>query len=113
MTNPILRGLDLPPVVANHTLPLDLRLRAEQQAADEWVRMIFGNHVQNNGDQSDAGGLAMALGTLAKDKASSGYGKDVIDKFRSLMADHYRNGCRWKSERGTEYRDVPDVCTTE
>ena len=71
--------------------------------------MIFGNHVQNNGDQSDAGGLAMVLGTLAKDKASRGYGKDVIDKFRSLMADHYRGGCRWKSESGTEYRDEPDV----
>lgn len=80
-----------------------------QTAADEWVRMIFGNHVQNNGDQSDAGGLAMVLGTLSKDKASSGYGKDVIDNFRSLMADHYRGGCRWKSESGREYRDEPDV----
>ena len=80
-----------------------------QTAADEWARMIFGNHVQNNGDQSDAGGLAMVLGTLVKDKASSGYGKDVTDKFRSLMADHYRGGCRWKSESGMEYRDEPDV----
>ena len=35
-----------------------------QTAADEWARMIFGNHIQNNGDQSDAGGLAMVLGTL-------------------------------------------------
>lgn len=33
MTNPILRGLDLPPVVANRTLPLDQQLRAEQQSA--------------------------------------------------------------------------------
>ena len=80
-----------------------------QTAADEWARMIFGNHIQNNGDQSDAGGLAMVLGTLVKDKASGGYGKDIIDKFRSLMADHYRGECRWKSERGTEYRDEPDV----
>ena len=80
-----------------------------QTAADEWVRMIFDHHVQNNGDQSDAGGLAMVLGTLIKDKASSGYGKDIIDKFRSLMVDHYRGGCRWKSESGTEYRDVPNV----
>ncbi len=80
-----------------------------QTAADEWVRMIFGNHVQNNGDQSDAGGLAMVLGTLVKNKANSGYGKDVIDNFRSLMADHYRGGCRWRDESGTEYRDEPDV----
>lgn len=80
-----------------------------QTAADEWARMIFGNHVQNNGDQSQAGGLAMAIGTLVKDKAKGGYGKDVIDTFRSLMAEHYRGGCRWKSESGTEYRDEPDV----
>lgn len=80
-----------------------------QTAADEWVRMIFGNHVQNNGDKSDAGGYTMVLGTLIKDKAKGGYGKDVIDKFRSLMADHYRGGCRWTSESGTEYRDEPDV----
>lgn len=80
-----------------------------QAAADEWVRMIFGNHIQNNGDQSDAGGLAMVFGTLAKDKARNGYSKDVIDNFRSLMADHYRGGCRWKGDGGREYRDVPDV----
>lgn len=80
-----------------------------QTAADEWARMIFGNHFQNNGDQSDAGGPTMVLGTLVKDKANSGYGKNVIDKFRSLMADHYRGGCRWKGDGGTEYRDVPGV----
>lgn len=80
-----------------------------QTAADEWVRMIFGHHVQNNGDQSGSGGLAMVLGTLAKDMASRDYGKDVIDKFRSLMADHYRGGCRWMCDDGTEYRDEPDV----
>lgn len=61
-----------------------------QLAADEWARMIFGNHIQNNGDQSDAGGIAMALGTLAKDKAKSGYDSEVINKFRSLIADEYR-----------------------
>lgn len=80
-----------------------------QTAADEWARMIFGNHIQNNGDESDAGGYTMVLGTLIKDKAKGGYGKDVIDKFRSLMADHYRGGCRWTSESGTEYRDEPYV----
>ncbi len=80
-----------------------------QTAADEWVRLIFGNHVQNNGDKSDAGGLAMVLGTLVKGMAGSGYSRDVIDNFRSLMADHYRGGCRWKSESGAEYSDVPNV----
>lgn len=61
-----------------------------QLAGDEWARMIFGNHIQNNGDQSDAGGIAMVLGTLAKDKAKSGYDSEVINKFRSLIADEYR-----------------------
>lgn len=65
-----------------------------QMAADEWARMIFGTHVQNNGDQSDAGGMAMVLGTLVKDKAKSGYDGNVIDKFRRLMTEEYREHSR-------------------
>ncbi|MBQ8095556.1 MAG: hypothetical protein IJ243_00500 [Prevotella sp.] len=65
-----------------------------QLAADEWTRMIFGNHVQNNGDQSDAGGMAMVLGTLAKDKASRGIGSEVVEKFRTLCKEFYIGGCR-------------------
>ena len=70
-----------------------------QTAADEWARMIFGNHVQNNGDQSDAGGLAMVLGTLAKDKASSGISSDIIEKFRKLCKEYYLGGCRYKEDK--------------
>ena len=64
-----------------------------QIASDEWTRMIFGNHIQNNGDQSNAGGLAMVLGTLAKDKASRGISSNVIEKFRKLCKDYYLGGC--------------------
>lgn len=64
-----------------------------QIAADEWARMIFGNHVQNNGDKSDAGGMAMALGTLAKDKASRGIDSKVVEKFRKLCKEFYLGGC--------------------
>lgn len=70
-----------------------------QTAADEWARMIFGNHVQNNGDQSDAGGMAMVLGTLAKDKASSGISSDTIEKFRKLCKKYYLGGCRYKEDK--------------
>ncbi len=64
-----------------------------QLAADEWARMIFGNHVQNNGDKSDAGGMAMVLGTLAKDKASRGIDSKVVEKFRKLCKEFYLGGC--------------------
>ncbi len=70
-----------------------------QTAADEWARMIFGNHVQNNGDKSYAGGLAMVLGTLAKDKASSGISSDIIEKFRKLCKEYYLGGCRYKKDK--------------
>lgn len=66
-----------------------------QIAADEWTRMIFGNHIQDNGDQSDAGGLAMALGTLAKDRAKRGISSEVIERFRKLCKEYYLGGCRY------------------
>lgn len=66
-----------------------------QTAADEWARMIFGHHIQNNGDQSDAGGLAMVLGTLVKDKASRGISSEVIERFRKLCKEYYLGGCRY------------------
>lgn len=69
-----------------------------QIASDEWTRMIFCNHVQNNGDQSDAGGLAMVLGTLAKGKASSGISSDIIEKFRKLCKEYYLGGCIYEDE---------------
>lgn len=69
-------------------------------AADEWTRMIFGNHIQNNGDQSDAGGMAMVLGTLVKDKASRGISSEVIEKFRKLCKEYYLGGCRCEDKYG-------------
>ena len=69
-----------------------------QIAADEWTRMIFGNHIQNNGDRSENGCIAMMLGTLAKDKASSGIGDDTVEKFRKLCKEYYLGGCIYEDE---------------
>lgn len=60
-----------------------------QIAADEWTRMIFGSHVQDNGDHSDTGGLTMVLGTLAKDKDRRDIRSEVIEKFRKLCKEFY------------------------
>ena len=78
-----------------------------QAAADEWARMIFGNHIQNNGDQSSAGGLAMVLGTLAKDKASRGISSDTIEKFRKLCKEYYLGGCRYKEDKYGWMESIP------
>ena len=66
-----------------------------QIAADEWAMMIFGNHIQDNGDQSDAGGMAMVLGTLVKDKTKRGISSEVIEQFRKLCKEYYLGGCRY------------------
>lgn len=76
-----------------------------QLAADEWARMIFGNHIQNNGDQSDAGGLAMVLGTLAKGKASRGISSNIIEKFRKLCKEYYLGGCIYEDEYGKRVKE--------
>ena len=78
-----------------------------QAAADEWARMIFCNHVQNTGDQADAGGLAMVLGTLAKSKASSGISSDTIEKFRKLCKEYYLGGCRYKVDKYGWMESIP------
>ena len=70
-----------------------------QIAADEWTRMIFGAHMQNNGDQSDAGGMSMILGTLAKEHAKEGISSDVIENFRKLCRDYYHDGCRAEEDK--------------
>ena len=66
-------------------------------AADKWADMIFGFHVQDNGDNSNW--VGMALGTIVKDDARKNYDEDVADKFRSLMTDYYKSGCKYKDCR--------------
>ena len=68
-----------------------------QLAADEWVKMIFGNQ----------GGLAMVLGTLVKVKAKDVYDAEVIENFRTLIKQYYLGRCMLKYEDGYEYLDVP------
>lgn len=70
-----------------------------QIAADEWTRMIFGNHIQNNGDRSENGCIAMMLGTLAKGKASSGIGDETVEKFRKLCKEYYLGGCIYEDDK--------------
>ena len=70
-----------------------------QIAADEWTRMIFGNHIQDNGDQSDAGGLTMVIATLAKDKAKRGISSEVVERFRKLCKEYYLGGCRYNAAK--------------
>lgn len=77
-----------------------------QMAADEWTRMIFGNHVQNNGDQSDAGGMSMILGTLAKDRASQDIDSKTIEEFRQLCKEFYLGGCVYETKYG-KVKDWP------
>ena len=95
----IRNGVEAPFEKWQETFKTEFIDEACQTAADEWARMIFGNHVQNNGDQSDAGGMAMVLGTLAKDKASSGISSDTIEKFRKLCKEYYLGGCRYKEDK--------------
>lgn len=79
-----------------------------QIAADEWTRMIFGNHIQNNGDQSDTGGITMILGTLAKDKANRDIDSEVVEKFRALCKDFYLDGCMY--DIGYGKRKIEPYC---
>jgi len=78
-----------------------------QIVADEWTSMIFGNHLQDNGDQSEAGFLGMMLGTLAKDKARSGLGNEIVEKFRTLCKDYYLGGCIYVDEKFGKMKLVP------
>ena len=64
-----------------------------QIAADEWTRMIFGVHIQDNGDKSESGFFGMMLATIVKDKAAKKATPEIIEKFRSLCRDYYRSGC--------------------
>jgi len=70
-------------------------------AAEKWARKIFGTHVQYNGDQSETGGMTMVLGTLAKEKAKEGLKQGVDEKFKALMRDYYRGGCKYTDEKNT------------
>lgn len=64
-----------------------------QIAADEWMRMIFGKHIQDNGDRTGGSDLAMMMGTALKQGAREGYGEDVVEKARTLMKEFYLADC--------------------
>ena len=78
-----------------------------QLAADEWVRMIFDHHMQDNGDKSYMGGFTMALGTLVKEKARRGIGIEFVEKFRTLCRDYYLGGCIYEDSSLGKLRAEP------
>lgn len=76
-----------------------------QLAADEWVRMIFDHHMQDNGDKSYMGGFTMALGTLVKEKSRRGIGIEFVEKFRTLCRDYYLGGCIYEDKYGKRVKE--------
>ena len=64
-----------------------------QIAADEWARMIFGDHIQDNGDESETGYFGMMLGTKLKNSISRRYTSNHAKRFRRLMKEYYLADC--------------------
>ena len=79
-----------------------------QLAADEWARMIFGSYMQDNGDKSSEGFFGNMLATVVKNECSSGYGQDVIDRFRAAIKRHYLDDCIYEDTQHGSFQDVPD-----
>lgn len=78
-----------------------------QIAANKWIDMIFGAHIQDNGDCTGHSDMAMMLGTLVKEKAMDGCGDNVPDKARELLYQYYLGGCIYKSDDGHEFKCEP------
>lgn len=78
-------------------------------AAHEWARMIFGIHVQNNGDKTKAGNNLSYIATLTKEKAKENIDTKVVGKFITLMAEYYNSGC--KDKKISDYSiDIEPYC---
>ena len=71
-----------------------------QIAADKWVEMIFGTHLQDNGDRTGHSDMAMMLGTVLKDEAKKRCSQDVPEKARELLKKFYLSGCMCKGYMG-------------
>ena len=71
-----------------------------QIAADKWVEMIFGTHIQDNGDRTGGSEMAMMLGTIIKDEAQKRCKQEVPEKARELLKKFYLGGCMCKGSYG-------------
>lgn len=60
-------------------------------AADQWVGMCFGDHVQDNGDRSETGFFGNALATMVADLHKDGITKETIEKARQKFYEYYAN----------------------
>lgn len=80
-----------------------------QLAADEWTRMIFSHHTQDNGDNTENGAMASMMGTLVKDTVASNIPQEVVEKFREQCKTFYLGGCQietpWGLRRSEPYCD--------
>jgi hypothetical protein len=74
-------------------------------AADEWVDLIFGSQLQDNGDRSEHSGMAMMLGTLLKYNAQERIPnfKELKPIVREKFYDYYHNGCLCNYEGRTVF----------
>ena len=71
-------------------------------AADIWANKIFGWHLQDNGaiNEDHAGGFwACALGTVLKNDITKDISEDVVNKFRKLMSDYYKEWCLYVDKK--------------
>ena len=71
-----------------------------QIAADKWVEMIFGTHIQDNGDRTGGSEMAMMLATIIKDEAQKRCKQEVPDKARELLKKFYLGGCMCQCTTG-------------
>lgn len=76
-------------------------------AAKKWCEMIFGRHIQDNGDYSSTGAATSYLGTRVADMYKKDITEDVVKKAEALIEEYYENGCiyihgeganQWKSK---------------
>ena len=67
-------------------------------AADQWCKMCFGNHIQDNGDKSETGYFGNLLATVVADEHKSSITKDVVEKANHLFYEYYKGGCIYEYE---------------
>lgn len=77
-----------------------------QLAADKWVEMIFGTHIQDNGDRTGHSEMAMMLGTILKKEAQKRCDQDVPEKAHELLKKFYLSGCMCKGSY-SEFQCAP------
>lgn len=84
-------------------------------AADEWIRLIFDNGVQDNGDRSGYSDGLQCLGTYLKKSSIDRIGGEeglekIKENVRQKMYEYYLGGCRYTSNGGYTHSNVSPYC---